>query len=400
MKNEIVPLSLLLILLIIVVDKFPIKYYSSKNQGGAELTVSFAINFSVAFLFSPFQAFVICFIGSTLADILSKKEFYKILFNGAMIGSATGITSLIFREFYNLKLPLTNFHNVIILIFASIFYVLFETIILFGLLSTLTGASFVRFWHYNMKKISLALLSLFPLGIIIIYFFTTNSWMNLLLIPTFVAIYFALKREKEIQEETKETLAFLASVVDNKIPDTFNHSKRVAYYVESICHKLKLEEEDVSVIVEAARMHDIGKIAIPDNILFKRVKLTKEEYDIIKEHAAKGEQIVNKLSQFKKGANIIRHHHERFDGTGYPDNLKGDDIPLGSRIIAIADAFDAMTTFRLYSTPKTIEDALHELEANKGTQFDPDIADVFIQMVLDNYEEVKASITDFSQEIS
>jgi len=277
---------------------------------------------------------------------------------------------------------------------------LFESIVLFSLLASLTGANFVEFWHYNMKKEALALLSLFPLGMIMIYFFTTNPWMNIFLAPTFIAIYFALRRETEIQEETKETLAFLASVVDDKIPDTFNHSKRVADYARQICYKLKLNEEEINIIIEAARMHDIGKIAIPDNILFKRGKLTKEEYDIIKEHAAKGEQIVNKLSQFKKGANIIRHHHERFDGTGYPDNLKGDDIPLGSRIIAIADAFDAMTTFRLYSTPKTIEDALHELEANKGTQFDPDIADVFIQMVLDNYEEVKASITDFSQEIS
>ena len=224
--------------------------------------------------------------------------------------------------------------------------------------------------------------------------------MNLFLLPTFVAIYFALRREKEIQDETTETLAFLASVVDNKIPDTFDHSKRVAYYVETICHKLKLEEEDVSVIIEAARMHDIGKIAIPDKILFKRGKLTKEEYNIIKEHAIEGEQIVNKLSQFRRGATIIRHHHERFDGTGYPDNLKGNDIPLGSRIIAIADAFDAMTTFRLYSTPRTIEDALREVEVNKGTQFDPEIADVFIQIVRENYEEIKSSITDLSREIS
>jgi len=400
-NGEVTPLAIIFILLIIISDKFPIRYYyTSENKSGAEVTVSFALNFSIAFLFPPMWAMLITFLGSSLADFFGKKELHKALFNASMIGLATGGTSFIFRRFYNLILPLTNPHNLLILIIASIFYIFVESFFLYGLLATLTGASFVRFWYYNMKKISLALLSLFPLGIIIIYFFTTNSWMNLFLVPTFVAIYFALKREKEIQEETKETIAFLASVVDNKIPDTFNHSKRVAYYVRNICYKLKLEEEDASVIVEAARMHDIGKIAIPDNILFKRGKLTKEEYEIIKEHAAKGEQIVNKLSQFKKGANIIRHHHERFDGTGYPDNLKGNDIPLGSRIIAIADAFDAMTTFRLYSTPRTIEDALHEVEVNKGTQFDPDIADVFIQMVLDNYEEVKASITDFSQEIS
>jgi len=393
-------LSILFVVLIIAADKFPIKYYGSKGEGGAEVTVSFALNFSVAFLFNPVLAMAITFVGSTIADALSKKQLYKILFNASMIGLAAGGTSFLFKEFYNANMPLTSIHNLSILIVASILYMLFESIVLFSLLASLTGANFVEFWHYNMKKEALALLSLFPLGMIMIYFFTTNPWMNIFLAPTFIAIYFALRRETEIQEETKETLAFLASVVDDKIPDTFNHSKRVADYARQICYKLKLNEEEINIIIEAARMHDIGKIAIPDNILFKRGKLTKEEYDIIKEHAAKGEQIVNKLSQFKKGANIIRHHHERFDGTGYPDNLKGDDIPLGSRIIAIADAFDAMTTFRLYSTPKTIEDALHELEANKGTQFDPDIADVFIQMVLDNYEEVKASITDFSQEIS
>lgn len=399
-QNEVISLSILFVVLIIAADKFPIKYYGSKGEGGAEVTVSFALNFSVAFLFNPVLAMAITFVGSTIADALSKKQLYKILFNASMIGLAAGGTSFLFKEFYNANMPLTSIHNLSILIVASILYMLFESIVLFSLLASLTGANFVEFWHYNMKKEALALLSLFPLGMIMIYFFTTNPWMNIFLAPTFIAIYFALRRETEIQEETKETLAFLASVVDDKIPDTFNHSKRVADYARQICYKLKLNEEEINIIIEAARMHDIGKIAIPDNILFKRGKLTKEEYDIIKEHAAKGEQIVNKLSQFKKGANIIRHHHERFDGTGYPDNLKGDDIPLGSRIIAIADAFDAMTTFRLYSTPKTIEDALHEVEVNKGTQFDPDIADVFIQMVLDNYEEVKASITDFSQEIS
>ena len=205
-QNEVISLSILFVVLIIAADKFPIKYYGSKGEGGAEVTVSFALNFSVAFLFNPVLAMAITFVGSTIADALSKKQLYKILFNASMIGLAAGGTSFLFKEFYNANMPLTSIHNLSILIVASILYMLFESIVLFSLLASLTGANFVEFWHYNMKKEALALLSLFPLGMIMIYFFTTNPWMNIFLAPTFIAIYFALRRETEIQEETKMRL--------------------------------------------------------------------------------------------------------------------------------------------------------------------------------------------------
>lgn len=397
--TQILPLSILLVFLIVLADKFPIIYYT-REKGAAEVTVSFALNFLVAFLFPPVLAMAITSIGSTLADIFSKKELHKIFFNASMIGSATGITSFIFRQFYNARLPMTDAHNLLILIIASIFYMLFETTSLFSLLASSTGANFIKFWYYNTKReaLALALVSLFPLGIIMIYFFTTNPWMNFFLLPTFVAIYFALRRETEIQEETKETLDFLATVVDNKIPDTFNHSKRVAHYAEEICYRLQLNEDDINIIIEAAKMHDIGKIAIPDNILFKKEALLEEDFEVIKEHTIKGEQIVNNLSQFNIGSKIIRHHHEKYDGTGYPDHLKGNDIPLGSRIIAVADAFDAMTTFHLYTTPKSVEEALYEIEINKGSQFDPHIAEAFSCIVKDNYEEIESTLKSALQE--
>ncbi len=283
-----------------------------------------------------------------------------------------------------------------ILLLGGLVYFLLETFILFGLLSRLNNQPFIKYWIKNIKAIRLELLTLFPLGYLLIYLYLTNFWVSILLIPLFVAIYFASKEKIEIIQQTEKTLYVLAKIEDDKTPDTRRHSERVANLVKRLCeaaYSSKISEDERDIIVKAARLHDIGKIAISDKILEKKGDLTDDEWSQIKSHPEKGKEIVENLRLFGDGPEIILHHHERWDGKGYPSGLKGEKIPLGSRIICVADSFDAMISKRPYKPQKSIEEALKEIhtdkekenhkdkEKEKEQQFDPYAADAFYDMV-------------------
>ena len=181
------------------------------------------------------------------------------------------------------------------------------------------------------------------------------------------------KLETERTENYEETILSFANMIDHRDTYTAGHTTRVAHYCKLIAREIGLDEEEVSVLQKAAILHDIGKIATPDSILLKPGKLSDLDYDLIKLHALAGYEILSDISMYKKLAKIIRHHHERFDGEGYPDHLSGNGIPLFSRIITVADAFDAMTTNRIYKPRMVISDALRDLKRLSGSQFDPDI---------------------------
>ena len=385
--------ALLFIVFLVIADKYPVVYFP-KNRNRAEITVSMSLNFAVSFIFIPFVAIIVSAVGSAITDIITKKEWYKNLFNTALIIITVGLTSIFFHRFYINSLPLISVHNLLVLAVAAAVYFFSETFILFGLLSFINRESFPAFWIKNAKSVWIEDSALFPLGIIIIYLFQTSPWVNLFLVPTFVAIYFALKRKVQLEEETINALYVFSEEVDAKIPDTMQHSMRVAKWVRELCNKLKIPEEKAYFITLSAQLHDVGKIVVPDAILLKPSSLTEEEFEKMKQHPLKGEEVLNHFSHFKEGAKIIRNHHEHFDSSGYPDRLKGEEIPLGSRIIAVADAFDAMISPRPYKKRMSVEEALKEIKRCKGTQFDPDIADAFCEIVMEKLKE-PAKLKDF-----
>ncbi len=161
-------------------------------------------------------------------------------------------------------------------------------------------------------------------------------------------------------------------------PTTYGHSENVAIISELIGKALGLSAKELSDLRAAALMHDVGKVGIPDFILVKPCKLTEDEWKLMKTHSAKGAEIVGCIEGLANLVPVIRHHHEWYDGTGYPDGLKGEAIPLGARIISIADAYDTMTSERPYSEAIPQESALDELRQCAGTQFDPHLVDTFV----------------------
>ena len=176
-------------------------------------------------------------------------------------------------------------------------------------------------------------------------------------------------------------LRSLVNALEAKDPYTGKHSERVTGYAVRTARVLGCETAHIEALQTTGHLHDLGKIGIADVILNKPDKLTFEEYKLIQQHPVIGESIVADLGLSREEAAIIRHHHERWDGRGYPDGLAGKDIPLLARIVTVADAFDAMTSKRAYRASMSHADALLEVTENRGKQFDPEIADAFVEMI-------------------
>lgn len=184
-------------------------------------------------------------------------------------------------------------------------------------------------------------------------------------------------------DETKELiLEDILSTVKNRMENQGKHMNHVEHYSVSIGKAMGISGEDLEELAIAGKLHDIGKAFVRPEVLNKPGKLTAEEMVEIKQHPEIGFWLLQGDKRYRRVAEIVRHHHERWDGLGYPGGLKGEEIPLFSRIIAVADAYDAMTTERVYQKTKTRRAAIREVEKNAGSQFDPIIAEVFIEKVL------------------
>ena len=181
----------------------------------------------------------------------------------------------------------------------------------------------------------------------------------------------------------EETIFSFVDMIEQRDTYTAGHTERVAQYSEMVAREMGLEQEQIKKLYKAAILHDIGKIATPDSVLLKPGKLTSLDYDLIKLHAFAGYEMLSNIEMYKELAVIILHHHERHDGTGYPDGLQGDEIPLLSRIMAVSDAFDAMTTNRIYKARKDIANALVELQTYCGSQFHPEVIKAAIKVLAD-----------------
>ena len=196
-------------------------------------------------------------------------------------------------------------------------------------------------------------------------------------------------KNDELEKAYLDTIGILRYTVEAKDPYTRGHSDRVSEFSVLIGKTLGLDENTLHTLKIGGLFHDIGKIGIPDSILLKESKLDDAEYSQIKNHPTIGAHMLGDADIFKDILPIVKHHHERYDGTGYPSQLKGEDIPLMARIAAVADTFDAMTSKRTYRNALPLETVIAEFERCSGTQFDPKIASVFLQILKNNYSSIQ-----------
>ncbi len=189
-----------------------------------------------------------------------------------------------------------------------------------------------------------------------------------------------IMQELQLDQIAGQAKSFL-SLLRVRDPYTGVHSDRMLDLASKMCEQFGLGPADTQTIEAGAYLHDIGKIAIPDDILRKPGRLTADEWEIMQTHSALGAAALREMDEFSHLAPIVLHHHERYDGTGYPSRRAGENIPFGSRVIAVLDAYDALSSDRPYRKAQSIEVAGIELLSGKGTQFDPDVVDALLEVI-------------------
>jgi putative nucleotidyltransferase with HDIG domain len=205
---------------------------------------------------------------------------------------------------------------------------------------------------------------------------------------------------EDLEHSYDVTLEALGDALDLKDSETEGHSKRVTAYTIALARAMNLPPAEIKVIARGAFLHDIGKMAIPDEILRKPGKLTPEEEEVMRDHCTRGYHILRKIPFLSEAAAIVYTHQEYYDGNGYPSRLRGEEIPIGARIFAVADAMDAITSDRPYRKARSFDAAREEILRCAGTQFDPNVVDVFLKIPNELWLELRAEINGENKHFS
>jgi hypothetical protein len=318
---------------------------------------------------------------TAFSDLVTRKDIEKIAFNAFLYAIVIGGTSLLYHSIADPTAPYLGPANLKALLLAAGYYAVSDYVLLSGLFAVLSRKPFGSVLVGLFRDSWLNIAALLPLGMAITALFRLNPVAILLLLPTFFLLYVSLKREQILRSQTQTILEKLVDVLESKSPETAQHSKRVRAWVEDMCDELGMESSEADTVLQAAVLHDLGKVGLDDSLL-RKPGLSAEEFHHIMEHPGVSASLLEGLTLFEGGRDIVLHHHERYDGNGYPDHLAGEDIPLGARIIAVADSFDAMVSIRPYRTKSlTVTEALKIMDQERGAQFDPDLVVTFTKLV-------------------
>ncbi len=365
---------LVFFVLIILADSFPV----TLPRGGS-VTVSFAVNAASILLFQPFMVILIS-VAYEIFQLFRSKNRIKHFFNTAQLTTSAGLAAIVYGSLIPITADISLSHIPAFVASMAVLSILNHTFVTL-ILSFIEKEKPYTIWLVNIKWCTLTFVSMAPLGAFIaVIYINIGFWgLVLFLLPMILARH-TFQSYMNMRETFLDTIKSLSLAIDAKDPYTKGHSSRVADYVTSLAAELKWPADRIEFLQYISLIHDVGKVAVPENILKKDSLLTENEYDIMKKHSAAGAEVIKDVKYFAAGSNIIRHHHERWDGTGYPDRIKGEDIPEGARILAVADAFDAMTTDRPYRKALDPKFALKELQDCAGTQFDPKVVEAFVRL--------------------
>ena len=265
-------------------------------------------------------------------------------------------------------------------VMGAIVYFVLNTAIAGGFVAMRTGQSFSAVITGDSRETASNSLALGPLGWLMALVFSIQWWATLLFALPLYTTRMASQRFVEMRDMFTQTIGALAAAVDKRDPYTARHSQRVKEIAVDIGRVMRVNDAELEALEWGGLLHDVGKIGVPDHVLLKPDRLNREERMLMNSHPVLGAQIIAPVAKLAAELPIIRHHHEWYNGSGYPDRLIGDEIPKLARILHVADAFEAMTAARPYRmTPLTHEQALGELRKFAGVQFDPVVVDAFVR---------------------
>ncbi len=324
---------------------------------------------------------LLAFAGTLIAEAVARREARKFIFNVAQhmcMAGAAGLTYY-FIVGDGLNQPLATAPTAIAAVIAALVYMLVNNVLFSLVVGVNIGKSPVEVFLASAPGQLLQNITLPSIGLLLTTIRDLSPLSLLIALLPLLGPYIAIRGYRDTQVQMRQSIELLADAMDRRDPTTARHSERVAAYVQQIIDELgTVKFADADAIVTAARVHDVGKVGIPDAILLKAGPLTPEEFAVVQAHPFEGFRILEKLPMYREGLGAVRHHHEKWDGSGYPDGVGGEAIPLGARIIAVADAYDVMTTERPYARARTPRHACEELERCKGSHFDPVIVNAFV----------------------
>lgn len=411
--EPLVPLPWLAYPLLLMLAWVGEEYRVKTNQTYYSLTA--AIHLPLILLCTPLEALTLAVLGSVCSQLRRRRTFYRVLYNGVVRVIGVGATGLVLA-FWRLRDPqfyghrgflsaelLHGFirspamHGLIVLSMSHYLLLsgellagctlamLLDFTIDSGLIATVvaiqTQVDLFGAVQANMRSTILPEITKSVLGIIAACVIVVNPFFTVFVALPLAVAHVTSLAILRLERETVEAITSMADAIDYRDPYTAQHSVRVAELSSRLARRLGLSTEQVAEITLAARVHDLGKMGIPNDILLKNGPLTAEEMAVMQQHPRIGAEVLQKYRNFHSALPVVLHHHERYDGKGYPDGLAGTAIPLGAQIVAHADTFDAMTSDRPYRKGMRPDVALQRLGEASGTQFDPAVAGAFVAML-------------------
>ncbi len=362
-------------LVVAFADIFPIGLPREQS----EVAVSTVIKVAVAVLYGPAFTIWVTLLGTVASEIILRRVWFKAAFNVAQLTITFAAASFIYQVAAGQNgVSFVTWNGILALLLVAAVYFAANGTLLTLIISFAYGVPFLFAWRSNIWRGFLYEMAMISLGIVVAILWPYSAVSVVLVILPLWVVRHVYQIMTDLESQTRKALVALADVIDARDPSTYHHSLGVTMYAEKIARQMGLEPDQVELIVSAARLHDLGKVGINDDMLYKPGRLSKEERERFQLHSEIGAGVVGSFPLFTQGKDLILYHQEHYDGGGYPRGLKGEEIPLGSRIIAVADAYEAMTSSRPYRQAMTSQQAIAELKANSGTQFDPLVVEAML----------------------
>ena len=377
-----------------------VEFFEVRSAAGFRWLPTATLDLAVWVLLGPVVAMVMELVAALLGDgFVRRRPPLRVLFNTGSMTLAAGLAGWTYHA-----LPFSDdLSSPMFLVPAMVSHLVFSVANM-GITAVVIALSEARRldevlqsifgWHFLSGLVAA------PLSSFLVFSYSFAGLWSLILfgIPLYI-VYQAHKLFEDMKEAHKETVAALTTALEADEPYTHGHSYRVAKYAVAIGRRLGLSGRELETLEYAGLLHDIGKIAITNDIVCKPARLTKEEFDILSAHPVIGGEIVEQMKFLRDASDLVRHHHERPDGQGYPDGLKAGEIGLGSHILNLCDAVDAMCSNRPYRAALTLEQCLEEVKRFRGSQFEARVVDTFEEMVLEGSFEIIAQTDGTAQSI-
>jgi putative nucleotidyltransferase with HDIG domain len=366
------------------------------------ISISEIVYCSVLFIAGP-PAMIASVLGGTLpAEIVLRWHrlrqdpsyfFSRVAFNTSQILLSCWVAILILQVLGNHSPPYNSILEVVPLALSYAGFTTTNSILVSEILHLTQRIKFTKLLPFRLRNLPFQVMAIGIIAILVAVVYAQAPWQTLLVLIPAVGVHITLRGYTKLRREAQRTIETMVKMLHERDPYTAEHSEEVADLAEKIARDLGLPEDQIETIRAAALVHDIGKVGIPDTILNKPGPLDEPEWQLIKKHTLIGFDLLKNLEMYSEAAQLVKYEHERWDGSGYPEGLKGEQIPLGARIIHVADVYHALTSDRPYresqGKPSHYEpaEAVRIIRSESGRQFDPKVVEALVRVISDEINE-------------